>query len=262
VIAYFGAPYLGWQKTKMGPSIEETLEKTLQKILQQQVVLQAASRTDAGVHAEGQVVNFFLNKPICLRRLKHSLNGLLPKEISVVSAEVMKEDFHPTLDCVKKEYWYHICNEAIQSPFFRETSWHFPFPIDLEQMQKGAEHLLGSHDFSAFCNERQLWDRNTICLMEKIEILPIEQNRFCISMIADHFLYKMARNIAGTLAYVGCGKISADAIPSILNSQDRTQSGITAPAHGLKLKRIFYNSSEIPIEDLQFQDGLVYTFTR
>lgn len=240
VLAYFGSSFLGWQKTKIGPSIEEALEKALEQILQHKVKLQAASRTDAGVHAEGQVVNFFLQKPFCLNRLQRSLNSLLPKEISVLSVEAMPTDFHPTLDCQKKEYWYHICNTAIQLPFFRETSWHFPYPLRIDLMRDCFQYLVGTHDFSAFCNERKLWNRTPICHMETIEIIALPQQRFRIQLIGDRFLFRMARNIVGTLVYVGCGKLLIDMIPSILSNKKRSKAGITAPAHGLVLKRVFF----------------------
>ncbi len=240
IIAYFGASFVGWQKTKMGPSIEETLEKTLRQILQHEVKLQAASRTDAGVHAEGQVVNFMTLKALNLNSLQHSLNGMLPKEIAIVGVEEMPSDFHPTLACLKKEYRYQICYGFSQMPFFRHTSWHFSYSLNIGQMEKAAEHLIGTYDFSSFCNERLLWDRDPVCRIEKIEILPHPEKRLSICMIGDHFLFRMARNIAGTLAYVGCGKMKADQIPAILASKDRTLAGITAPAHGLILKRVFY----------------------
>ena len=178
-------------KDENGPEHRRCLkEQALKQILQHEVKLQAASRTDAGVHAEGQVVNFFMQKPQCLNRLRHSLNGLLPKEISVLSAEEMPEAFHPTLGCTKKEYWYHICSAPTQMPFFRDTSWHFPYPLDLTAMQEGAQHLLGTYDFSAFCNERQLWDRDPVCHIEKIEILSLPEQRLRLSITGDHFLYK------------------------------------------------------------------------
>ncbi|MGC2596276.1 MAG: tRNA pseudouridine(38-40) synthase TruA [Rhabdochlamydiaceae bacterium] len=240
VIAYLGSSFFGWQKTKVGPTIEETLENTLQTILQHEVKLQAASRTDAGVHAEGQVVNFTTPKSLCLKSLQQRLNFMLPRRISIISIEWAPDDFHPTLSCLKKEYWYHLCYGFAQIPFLRKTSWHFPSSLDLAPMRKASEHLTGTHDFSAFCNERPLWDRSPVCKIEKIEIFPLPMKQLCISITGDHFLYKMARNIAGTLAYVGCGKLTADQIPSILASKDRTQAGITAPAHGLILKRVFY----------------------
>jgi len=240
IIAYLGTPFVGWQKTKMGPSVEENLENTLQQILQHEVKLQAASRTDAGVHAEGQVVNFTTPKSLCLKTLQHSLNRMLPKEISVISAEQIPEGFHPTLSCLKKEYWYQLCYGPSQLPFLRHISWHFPYSLDLEQMGRAAAHLIGVYDFSSFCNDRALWNRDPICCIEKIEILAQSENCLKICIIGDHFLYKMVRNIAGTLAYVGCGKIHADQIPMILECKDRTLAGVTAPAHGLILKQVFY----------------------
>jgi tRNA pseudouridine38-40 synthase len=238
VIAYCGTAYAGWQKTKMGASIEETLEQTLTKILQHEVKLQAASRTDAGVHAEGQVVNFILQKPCDLERLKFSLNCLLPKDIAVLSIEGMPIHFHPTLDSVKKEYWYYICNSGIQLPFYRDISWHFPYALDSKAMCHAANQLEGSHDFSAFCNARKLWDRSPVCHLEKIEICRLENNRLKIVMVGDHFLFRMARNLVGTLAYVGCGKLKAEHIPSLLKGKERTGAGVTAPAHGLALKSV------------------------
>lgn len=243
IIAYLGTSFVGWQKTKMGPSVEEVLEKTLQQILQHDVKLQAASRTDAGVHAAGQVINFTTPKLLCLNTIQHRLNGMLPKEISVIRAKQMPEDFHPTLSCLKKEYWYQLCYGTAQMPFVRHTSWHFPYSLEIKQMEQAAKHLIGTHDFSSFCNDRALWDRSPICQIENIEILSQPEKRLKMRMIGDHFLYKMVRNIAGTLAYVGCGKIPVDQIPMILASKDRRLAGVTAPAHGLILKQVFYTSS-------------------
>jgi tRNA pseudouridine38-40 synthase len=244
VISYLGSAYLGWQKTKIGPSIEETLEKALQQILQHEVKLQAASRTDAGVHAEGQVANFITQKQVDLQSLQHSLNSLLPKDLCILKAEQMPDDFHPTLFCYKKEYWYHLCYGFTQMPFARKTSWHFPYLLDGDQMQKAAECLTGTHDFSSFCNERSLWDRDPICKLEKVAIvLSSEHKRLHISIIGDHFLYKMMRNLVGTLVYVGCGKLKAEHLPFILASRDRSLAGVTAPAHGLVLKRVFHTVS-------------------
>jgi len=241
LIAYDGTRYFGWQKTKMGPSIEEELEKALQKILQEKVQLQAASRTDRGVHAEGQVANFFtLNKQIDLNRLQKSLNSLLPKDISILKVEVAKNDFHPTLDSKGKEYHYQLCYGSIQFPFQRQFSWHFPYFLDIDKMQKAASYFIGEQDFSAFCNERRLMEKSALRSIHCIDILPQDESCLLISVVGNHFLYKMVRNIVGTLAYVGCGKLSLEALPRILTSKDRAQAGVTAPAHGLRLKQVFY----------------------
>jgi tRNA pseudouridine38-40 synthase len=244
ILSYLGTPFAGWQKTKMLTSIEEALENALKRILKfppQQ--LQAASRTDAGVHASAQVVNFFTESPIDLSLLKRALNGTLPKEISVLHAKEMPLEFHPTLDALKKEYRYYICNTSVQLPFHRNTSWHVPQARDLDALQCAAHHLLGIHDFSAFCNERKLYDRNLVCHLEEISLSTLPSQRLCLSVIGDHFLYKMMRNIVGTLVYVGKGKLSEQEMLPILQSKQRTRAGMTAPAHGLCLHRIYYKDN-------------------
>lgn len=241
IVAYKGTEYKGWQKTSLGNSIEQMLEKSIFQILRKQVQLQAASRTDAGVHAEGQVVNFLTDTPLSdLRRFLYGLNGTLPQDIRVLSIEPMPLQFHPTIDASCKHYTYWICNNEVQVPFYRQLSWHFPYPLDIPLMEKEARHLLGTHDFSSFCNERSLWTRSPVCTIDAINIILHEGDRLSICFKGDHFLYKMVRNLAGTLVYVGCGKIPPDAIPSILEDKARSLAGVTAPAHGLTLKEVFY----------------------
>lgn len=243
ILAYEGSAYQGWQKTPMGKSIESTLEAALFQILRHPTSLQAASRTDAGVHAEGQVVQFAL--PCAINdpgRFLHNLNNVLPKDIRAISIEEKPLAFHPTLDATSKLYTYWICNHRIQLPFYRHLSWHFPYPIELPLIQQSIHHLLGSHDFSAFCNDRSLWTRSPVCTLASIELHPQPHDRLHIAIQGDHFLYKMVRNLVGTLAYIGCGKIPPQKLPSILQSKDRTCAGLTAPAHGLRLSRVFYDS--------------------
>lgn len=228
----------------MGPSLEETLENALAKVLQQEVSLQAASRTDAGVHAHGQVVTFLLKKAFNLKDLQFRVNCLLPKDIAIVAVEQVPIDFHPTLHALKKEYIYTICHHSVQLPFNRHTSWHFPYLLDIQLMQKAAEDLLGEHDFSTFCNARKFWDRNPICHLQKIEVIPLTSGRLQITMVGDRFLFRMARNIAGFLAYIGCGKLKNEDLPAIMHSKKRAQAGVTPPAHGLTLKQVFYDRTQ------------------
>ncbi len=236
ILAYEGTRYLGWQKTAMGRSIEEELEKVLAQILRHPVALQAASRTDAGVHAKGQVINFFTDVEISLDRLQKSLNSLLPGDISVLKIEEADPSFHPTLGSRGKEYRYSVCLGPAQLPFHRNFSWHFAYPVNVEEMKKAAALLKGRHDFSAFTNERQ---EDNVREIFDIVIEP-EEEGLKIRVSGNNFLYKMVRNIVGTLLYVGCGKLSADEIPAILKSKDRTRAGVTAPAQGLVLNEVFY----------------------
>jgi tRNA pseudouridine38-40 synthase len=237
IISYIGSSYLGWQKNNAGPSIEESLEKALAQIGGGKTpLIQAASRTDAGVHAHGQVIDFLMGQPVRL----HNINAVLPQDISMLELEEVSPTFHATLDCTSKEYHYHLCNDAAQLPFYRHTSWHVPSSLCESAMKKAAAHLIGVHDFSAFCNERSKWEKDTVREIFQIEIIPLGHRRLNITVRGNRFLYKMVRNIVGTLVDVGSGKRSADALPEILQAKSRSLAGVTAPAHGLALHRVFY----------------------
>lgn len=241
-VAYDGGRYLGWQKTRMGPSIEECLENVLEKIFQESITLQAASRTDAGVHADAQIVNFIISKPLpSLDRLRTSLNALLPKDISILLAEKVEISFHPTLNSQGKEYYYKICYEKVQLPKERHYSWHYPVDLNIAAMKQAAELLVGEHDFSAFCNYKKTQKyAHFIRNIEKIEIEENGDKRLTVHIKGNNFLYKMVRNIVGTLVYVGCGKLKLDDIPEILKTKKRLLAGVTAPAHGLTLSKVHY----------------------
>jgi len=242
-IAYNGKNFKGWQSNKMGPSIEETLNTSLEQVLQQKITLQAASRTDSGVHARGQIVNFFTEKDnLDLEKLLSSLNSLLPSDIAITGIEEASEHFHPSLDCISKEYHYYICNCRWQHPINRHTSWHCPQKLDVDKMKQAAKYLIGKHDFSAFCNikKKEPYDDYVRIIFDiTIEALPNNQLRICIR--GNKFLYKMVRNIVGTLAFVGMKKITVDEVKKILTCKKRTKAGITAPAHGLFLHAISYS---------------------
>lgn len=230
ILSYDGTGYFGWQKTRMGPSIQETLAEALFKLTQEKIVPEAASRTDRGVHALGQTIHFKSEKPVTLR----GLNALLPPDIRALRLEVAADDFHATLNAVGKEYRYRLDTGAVEDPFQRLYAWHVHVPLDWEKMREAAKSLLGTHDFSAFANEPE---ENPICTLSAIEF-----EGGCIRLKGDRFLYRMARNLAGTLVYVGLGKIRD--VASILSSKDRKQAGVTAPAHGLTLYEVFYKFPE------------------
>lgn len=242
IIAYDGGSFCGWQKTKVGPSIEETLEKVLGTILQEPISLQAASRTDSGVHARGQVVNFITaNKRFDLSRLFVSANQLLPKSIVVSSLQEAPASFHPTLDCIGKEYHYSICASPVQLPQHRCYSWHVRASLDKGKMDEAAAMIKGEKNFKALCNaKKNSRYQDYLRELTSIEIESLPEERLCIKILGNHFLYKMARNIAGMIVYAGIGKLHPGDIESILASGDRTQASITAPAHGLTLFRVLY----------------------
>jgi len=233
ILAYDGCSYFGWQKTKEGPSIEEALERVLEQIFQHPIALQAASRTDRGVHAEGQVVNWTSPKIIDCERLVISINQLLPGSIRLLSLAIKDDTFHPTLDNSGKHYLYSISTGEVQLPSKRLTHWHIREPLDIKAMQDAAKSLIGTQDFKPFCNFRKnLRYESTVCTITNCTVEQLD-NELIINMIGDRFLYKMARNIAGSLVYVGLKKLKS------LFAQSRPELGITAPAHGLCLKKVF-----------------------
>lgn len=198
------------------------------RITQESSIPEAASRTDRGVHAEAQVIQFTLLQTMDPIKLQRAMNAHLPLDIRVKSLELL--DFHPTLDAKGKEYHYKLSLCPVQPPLEQPFAWHLHLPLDLAKMRKAAQDLLGTRDFSAFANEKE---ENPICTITSIEI---EEN--LIKIKGDRFLYKMVRNLVGTLVYVGLGKL--DNISQILTSKNRTSAGITAPAHGLYLHQVFY----------------------
>lgn len=229
IIAYDGTRYFGWQKNEH-PSIQEEIEKALYRLTAETILPEAASRTDRGVHARGQVVQFALSQERPKEKLLLGLNAVLPRTIRVL--EVQRRDFHPTLDASGKEYHYQICQGLVQDPTLRLYSWHWRHPLDERWIQSASQDLLGTHDFSAFANEKE---ENPICTLKS---LSFDGKVFRIR--GDRFLYKMVRNLVGTLVYIGCGKLDPKAIPSILASKKRSHAGVTAPAHGLYLHQVFY----------------------
>lgn len=241
-LAYKGTHYLGWQETKEGPSIEGTLRTVLEQLLQHPVQLQAASRTDAGVHAAGQVVNLLTdNASWKLQRLHRALNGLLPHDISIYGVSEASQSFHPTLDVKGKEYHYFVCYGQVQLPQVRELSWHLHHPLNLEVMLQAMRILSGKKDFRAFCNQRkQLHYSNYVRNVTRFDLLPIDDGRLRFEIEGTHFLYKMVRNLVGTVLDIGKDRIALGDLPDILADGDRRKAGVTAPAHGLILHRVFY----------------------
>jgi tRNA pseudouridine38-40 synthase len=237
IVAYDGTRYFGWQKTHSGPSIQAELERAATAVLQEITSCEAASRTDRGVHARGQVVQIISPTERKPERLLAGINAHLPVDIRVVEVTLADPSFHPTLDATTKTYTYELCLSTVQNPFHRRFSWHYPHAIDLDALRQAAQDLLGTHDFSSFSTEPK---PDSVRTLHQIETTLLEKERLCITMTADRFLYKMARTIAGTLAYIGSGKLSADIPSKLFTSLDRTLAGITAPPHGLCLDKVHY----------------------
>lgn len=246
-VSYDGRDFHGWQKSSGYRTVEEVLQETIEKKLQHPVVLQAASRTDAGVHAVGQVVNFF--SPLSFDGIKFclSMNRLLPDDLRLTGAEEAPFSFHPTLDNTGKEYRYKIQLGIYQNPLLRHCAWHVYYPVDLSIVVEAAKTLQGTHDFEAFCNHHESSPKE--CTIRTIHSITVHEHDSYIEIriMGDNFLYKMVRNIVGTLIDIGRGKLAIEELPKILQQKNRIYAGVTAPAHGLTLQRLFFRDQQRPI---------------
>lgn len=253
VVAYDGTAYLGWQDNgwrppaspHSSPFIEGVLRQALETLLQHPIRLEAASRTDAGVHADGQVVTFkAMGRRKELPAFLASLNALLPKDIRALSIAVAPENFNPALDACGKEYHYRLFHGLVLPPHERWTAWHYPYPLDYEAMAAAADKLVGEHDFAAFClNKKQSAYESTIRTLSELNVVSYGFERVLFRICGDNFLYKMARTIVGTLLGVGRKIISLDELERLLLHHDRTRAGVTAPPQGLTLFRVFYSTA-------------------
>jgi tRNA pseudouridine38-40 synthase len=238
VVQYDGTDYAGFQIQPNVPTVQEELERALAKVLQHPVHVVAAGRTDAGVHAIGQVVAIETDNPIPASQLVKATNEVLPTAIGVVEAQDVSPGFHPRYDAVAKLYLYRILNRPIGSPFLCRYAWHVPGKLDEEAMNAGAACLLGTHDFSAF-EAAGSSTRNKVRCLQRLDCDRVG-DIVEIRALADGFLYMMVRNIVGTLVEVGQGRLPPAAMERILQSRDRSQAGPTAPPHGLCLVRVDY----------------------
>ena len=244
-LVYDGTPFLGWQQTNEGPSIKEELHKALKITLKEAVEINGASRTDAGVHSLGQLVNFYTSKQPDLFSLKKSLNALLPIAIKVTEIQEVPGSFHATLDNTGKEYHYWLTFFPAQFPHKRHTMWHIPGKLEIDRMKQAAALLQGTHDFKAFCNVKKDDEyASTIRTVDSIEIIEHPTETLQIIILGNNFLYKMVRNIVGTLVHIGKGRLSEKEVLNLLDKKDRKLIGQTAPAHGLTLFRVFGNPME------------------
>jgi len=238
-IEYDGTNYHGWQIQKNGITVQETIEKAISKLLDNHVGIVGCSRTDVGVHAYGQIAHFLTNSSIPGDKFSYAINNLLPDDIVIKQSEEVSEDFHSRYCAKGKKYRYLIYNEAHASAIMRNRAYHVRPQLDFEKMKNAALYFNGKHDFAAFqATGGQV--RSSVREIYSIDIFKKEDNLIAIEVSGNGFLYNMVRIIAGTLIYVGIGKIAADEIPKIIESLDRTRAGKTAPAEGLYLMEIYY----------------------
>lgn len=241
VLEYNGSPFSGFQRQPGKSTIQEVLEKALSSFFDRKMKIAAASgRTDAGVHAEGQVVNFKTSTAHKLWQIQKGLNALLPPSVVVKAIKEVPADFHARYSVRSKIYEYRIWNHSCRSPLIAGRAFHVPSSLDVTAMRKAAKVFIGKHDFRSFTSVSAL-KKGTSCV-RTIKRFQIKRQGHLIVMLveADGFLYHMVRNIAGTLLEVGRGKRKSGDIAAILKAKDRRFSGMTAPSEGLTLIRVSY----------------------
>jgi tRNA pseudouridine38-40 synthase len=240
-IAYDGTAYSGWQIQNNAVSIQSLLEQALATALRAPTPVFASGRTDAGVHAKAQVAHFTSEIAPDLKRLHLSLNGILPDDIRILSVEEASPDFHARYSAVSKEYHYHLHLERTTDPFKRLYAYHDYSPLDLEKMKEAAKYFIGTHDFTTFANEASKGSaaKNPVRTITRLDICH-EPGGIRLEFEGDGFLYKMVRNITGTLLDVARGKITTSSIPQLFEAKDRSLAPPAAPSRGLFLVKVNY----------------------
>jgi tRNA pseudouridine38-40 synthase len=239
-LSYRGAAYAGWQRQENAPSVQQTLEEALERLLGQAVRVVGASRTDAGVHARGQVAHLELAAPFPERGLVHGANHHLPEDVRVLAAAAMPAGFHARKHAWGKEYVYRLSRAAVISPLDSLFLAPLHGPVDLEKMARATENLRGRHDFTAFALAGGSHGQPFRSIVAARWEEEGEELRFRV--VGEGFLRGMVRALVGTLVEVGTGKRSPESFAGLLAGRPRAEAGPTAPAHGLVLERVFYPS--------------------
>lgn len=257
VIAYDGEAYQGWQMQKIGTGVQALVEDALAKLFPAAPRLHSSSRTDTGVHALGMVAHFEVPRKqarMAGRKLSLALNAYLPDDIRVVSAARARGDFHARFDAGGKEYRYFIWNHPAMNPLLRRTAWHVPRKLDPQRMKEAAQWFVGKHDFQSFAANSGNKRESTVRTLKRCEVKK-KGSLYTVIIEGDGFLYKMCRGIAGTIVQVGMGRFPSSEIKPMLAKADRRVAGMTAPAHGLVLWRVFYPKTGKKVKTVGVDDA-------
>jgi tRNA pseudouridine38-40 synthase len=248
IISYDGTGFSGYQVQPGKRTVQSELEKALEKLNKgTSIRVSASGRTDAGVHARGQVIHFDTMLEIEPARWQIALNSLMPSDIAVNSVELARPDFHARFDAVGKEYRYFLLLAKHRDPFQRNYAYQFPYELNFEAMKEAATQLLGTHDFTSFCSAKtEVEDR--VRTLQEIEFSE-ENGLLEFRFVGNGFLYNMVRILVGTLLEVGTERRAAGSMHQLLEARDRTQAGKTAPGHGLFLWKVFYNEEDHRFEN-------------
>lgn len=238
-LEYDGTNYSGWQIQENANSIQAEIQKAIYTLTKKEVTLIGAGRTDAKVHALGQVANFFIETSIPGESFKYALNEYLPEDIKAVYSNEVPKDFHARFSAIKKRYRYKIYLSDVERPLLRNYAYQIDRNLDINKMKEASKYLIGTHNFTSF-EGRRSFTKSKIRTLHSIEIH--KRDEFIdIVVEGESFLRNMVRIITGTLVEVGTGKKNPSEIKLILEAQDRRLSGHTAPPQGLYLEKVFYD---------------------
>lgn len=237
-VAYDGTDYCGWQIQPNGITVEEVLNRNLSELTGEEITVTGASRTDSGVHAQGNVAVFDSDTTIPPERIAYAVNRKLPEDIVVIRSEEVPGDWHPRYQETEKTYEYHILNREMPDPVRRRDTYFVSYPLDLEAMRRAAAYLKGEHDFRSFCNVHTDV-QDTVRTLYDLDIIR-SGDLVTVRIRGNGFLYNMVRIIVGTLVRVGRGFYSPGQVKEILEAKERTSAGVTAPPQGLVLVKIDY----------------------
>jgi tRNA pseudouridine38-40 synthase len=242
LVAFDGKNYAGWQVQKIGLGVQEKLEVALKRFFPSGPRVHSSSRTDAGVHAIGMVAHVELPRAelkMTPGKLVLALNAYLPEDIRVLTASRAPAEFHARFDASGKQYRYFVWNHAAMNPLLRTQAWHVPQKLDWKAIRAAAPLLLGRHDFKSFAANRNYEMETTVRTLTRCDV--VRKGPLLTFIIeGDGFLYKMCRGIVGTLIQIGRGKFAVNDLKKMLDARDRREAGMTAPAHGLVLWKVFY----------------------
>lgn len=241
-LSFDGTAYAGWQIQAGEPTVQERVEQALARLLVCRPDVYSSSRTDAGVHAVGMVAHVDVPEAelrMPPRKLLLAINAWLPEDIRILEVARTRPDFHARFSARGKQYRYLVWNHAAHPPLDRHRTWHVPRALDLDAMRIAARAMVGRHDFLAFSASPGYERRHTIRHVSRCDV---RRTGSLVTLVieADGFLYKMCRGIAGTLVQVGLGRFPPAAVLPMMESRDRRLSGMTAPAHGLVLWKVYY----------------------
>ncbi|MCY3772861.1 MAG: tRNA pseudouridine(38-40) synthase TruA [Gemmatimonadetes bacterium] len=237
-LEYDGTGFLGWQIQSEGRTVQGVLEEAIHTVLQADLRATAAGRTDAGVHATGQVVHFRTDSDVMVDRLKKGLNGVLPPDVRVLETALVTDDFHARFSAVGRRYVYRIIRRP--SAMRRHHAWHVAYPLDVDGMRRACAPLSGRHDFTSFCQATSTAD-GTICEVRELDWVE-QDDELRLHIEANRFLHHMVRTIVGTAVDIGRGRWPESAMAEMLEAKDRRAAGANAPAHGLCLEAVRYPS--------------------